>query len=68
MTNYSELQGEITALCCFVGCLGIHPAPAFSDEALACVRAIGQSVRDQLSDETLRGFAQATISLSSKRG
>lgn len=68
MTDSSELQGEISALCCFVGALAstlplssqMRLWPAFEQKA-------GQ-LRDQLSQEALRGFELATISLSSKRG
>jgi hypothetical protein len=68
MTNSSELQGEITALCCFVDALAstlplssqMRLGPAFEQKA--------SQLRDQLSQEALRGFELATISLSSKRG
>jgi len=68
MTDSSELQGEITALCCSVGALAstlplssqMRLWPAFDQKA--------SQLRDQLSDEALRGFELATISLSSKRG
>ena len=68
MTDSSELQGGITALCCFVGALAstlslssqMRLWPAFEQKA-------GQ-LRDQLNDDALRGFEQATVSLSSKRG
>ncbi len=68
MTDCSELQGEISALCCFVGALAstlplssqMRLWPAFEQKA-------GQ-LRDQLSQAALRGFEQATVSLSTKRG
>jgi hypothetical protein len=68
MTDSSELQGEITALCCFVGALAstlplssqLRLWPAFESKA--------NQLRDKLSQEALRGFEQATIALSSKRG
>lgn len=68
MTDSSELQGEITALCCFVGALAstlplssqTRLWPAFEQKAI--------QLRDQLSQEVLRGFELAAISLSSKRG
>jgi hypothetical protein len=67
MTDSSELQGEITALCCFVGALAstlplssqMRLWPAFEQKA--------SQLREQLSQEALRGFELATISLSSKR-
>ncbi|MBV4518507.1 hypothetical protein KVG88_00395 [Pseudomonas sp. SWRI74] len=68
MTDSSELQGEITALCCFVAALAstlplssqLRLWPAFESKA--------NQLRCQLSQEALRGFEQATITLSSKRG
>lgn len=68
MNDSSELQGEITALCCFVGALAstlplssqMRLWPAFEQQA--------SLLRDQLSQEALHGFELATISLSSKRG
>jgi hypothetical protein len=68
MTDCSELPGEISALCCFVGALAstlplssqMRLRPAFEQKA-------GQ-LRDQLSQEALRGFEQPTVSLSTKLG
>gem|GEM_PF-3541324 len=68
MTDSSELQGELAALCCFVGALAstlplssqIRLWPAFEQKA--------SQLRDQLSQEALRGFELATVSLSSRRG
>lgn len=68
MPDSSELQGEISALCCFVGALAstlplssqMRLWPAFEQQA--------SLLREQLSQEALRGFELATISLSSKRG
>jgi len=67
MTNSYGPQGEITALCCFVGALAstlplasqMRLWPAFEEKA--------SQLRCQLSGEALRGFEQATMSLSSKR-
>jgi hypothetical protein len=68
MTDSIELQGEIAALRCFVAALAstlplssqMRLWPAFEQKA--------SQLRVQLSDEALRGFELATISLSSKRG
>ena len=68
MTDSSELQGELSALCCFVGALAstlplssqIRLWPAFEQKA--------SQLRDQLSQEALRGFELTTILLSTKRG
>ena len=68
MTDSSELQGELAALRCFVAALAstlplssqMRLWPAFEQKA--------SQLRDQLSQEALRGFELATISLSSKRG
>lgn len=68
MTTHSELQGELSALCCFVGALAttlplssqMRIWPAFEQKA--------SDLRDQLDQEALRGFELATILLSSKRG
>ncbi|MED7666833.1 hypothetical protein GXB78_06390 [Pseudomonas moraviensis subsp. stanleyae] len=67
MTDFSELQGEITALCCFMAALAstlplssqLRLWPAFESKA--------DLLRTQLGRDALRGFEQATISLSSKR-
>ena len=67
MTDSSELQGEIAALRCFVAALAstlplacqIRLWPAFESKA--------GPLRDLLSRDALRGFEQATVSLSTKR-
>ncbi|QKZ05853.1 hypothetical protein [Pseudomonas eucalypticola] len=67
MTEQSELQGEIAALCCFMAAVAsILPLscqlrlwPAFEQRA--------EAMRKRLGPGVLRGFEEATVSLSSKR-
>jgi hypothetical protein len=68
MTDSYELQGEMTSLCCFVGALA-STLPLSSQMRLwPAFEQKDSQLRDQLSQEALRGFELATISLSSKRG
>jgi hypothetical protein len=66
MTDSSELQGEITALCCFVAAL-TSTLPLSSQLRLwPAFERIADPLRDRLGIDELRGFERATISLSSK--
>ena len=68
MTDSSELQGEITALCCFVAALA-STLPLSSQLRLwPAFERVAGPLRGRLGREELRGFEQATIALSSKRG
>lgn len=68
MTESSELQGEMAALCRFAGALAstlplssqLRLWPAFESKA--------DQFRNLQNRDALRGFEQATISLSSRRG
>ncbi len=68
MTDCSELQGEISALCCFVGALASTLPPSSQMRLWPAFEQKASLLRDQLSQEALRGFELATISLSLKRG
>ena len=67
MTDLSELQGEVTALRCYVAALAtvvplssqIRLWPAFEVNA--------DLVKDRLNREALNGFERMAASLSSKR-
>lgn len=68
MTNQSELQGEITALCCLVVALA-STLPLSSQLRLwPAFERIASPLRDRLGGEELRGFERATVSLSARRG
>jgi hypothetical protein len=68
MTDSSELQGEITALCCFVAALASSLPLSSQHRRWPAFESKAGLLRDQLSQEALRGFEEATIPLSSKRG
>lgn len=68
MTNQSELQGEIAALCCLVVALA-STLPLSSQLRLwPAFERIANPLRDRLGGDELRGFERATVSLSARRG
>lgn len=67
MTNQSELQGEIAALCCLVIAL-TSTLPLSSQLRLwPAFERVAGPLRGRLGYEELRGFERATASLSSQR-
>jgi hypothetical protein len=67
MTNQSELQGEIAALCCLVVALA-STLPLSSQLRLwPAFERVAGPLRESLSGDELRGFEQATVSLASNR-
>jgi len=67
MTNPSELQGEVAALCCLVVALA-STLPLSSQLRLwPAFERVAGPLRVRLDREELRGFERATVSLSSKR-
>jgi hypothetical protein len=67
MTNQSELQGEIGALCCLVVALA-STLPLSSQLRLwLAFEQIANPLRDRLAGDELRGFERATVSLASRR-
>ena len=67
MTNQSELQGEIAALCCLVVALA-STLPLSSQLRLwPAFERIANPLRNRLGGDELRGFERATVSLSSRR-
>jgi hypothetical protein len=67
MTNQSELQGEIGALCCLVVALA-STLPLSSQLRLwLAFEQIANPLRDRLGGDELRGFEHATVSLASRR-
>jgi hypothetical protein len=67
MTDLSELQGEITALRCFVAVV-VATLPLSSQIRIwPAFEVSAGPLRDRLGREELRGFERVTVSLSSKR-
>jgi hypothetical protein len=67
MTNQSELQGEIAALCCLMVALA-STLPLSSQLRLwPAFERIADPIRDRLGIEELRGFERATVSLATTR-
>jgi len=67
MTNQSELQGEIAALCWLVVALA-STLPLSSQLRLwPSFERVAGPLRDRLSGDELRGFKRATVSLASNR-
>ena len=67
MTNQSELQGEISALCCLVAALA-STLPLSSQLRLwPAFERVAAPLRDRLGGDELRGFERATVSLTSNR-
>lgn len=67
MTDSSELQGEISALCCLVIAL-TSTLPLSSQLRLwPAFERVAAPLRGRLGHEELRGFERATASLSSQR-
>ncbi|WP_414907240.1 hypothetical protein [Pseudomonas sp. IT-P253] len=67
MTNQSELQGEIAALCCLAVALA-STLPLSSQLRLwPAFERVAGPLRNRLGREELRGFERATASLSSQR-
>ncbi|WP_162634938.1 hypothetical protein [Pseudomonas putida] len=67
MTDSSELQGEITALCCLVVALA-STLPISSQLRLwPAFERIAGPLRDRLGGDELRGFERATVSLATRR-
>ena len=67
MTNQSELQGEIAALCCLVVALA-STLPLSSQLRLwPAFERIAGPLRDRLGVDELRGFERATASLAAKQ-
>lgn len=68
MTTHSELQGEISALCCLVVALA-STLPLSSQLRLwPAFERVAGPLRDRLGGDELRGFERVTVSLSSRRG
>lgn len=68
MTTHSELQGEISALCCLVVALA-STLPLSSQLRLwPAFERVAEPLRDRLGGDELRGFERATVSLGSRRG
>lgn len=66
MTNQSELQGEIAALCCLVVALA-STLPLSSQLRLwPSFERVAGPFRDRLGSDELRGFERATVALSAK--
>lgn len=68
MTNQSELQGEIAALCCVVVALASTLPLSSQIRLWPAFERVAGPLRDRLGDDELRGFERATVSLSSRRG
>ena len=67
MTDSSELQGEVAALCCLVVALA-STLPLSSQLRLwPAFERVAGPLRSRLGLEELRGFERATASLSSQR-
>ncbi|KPG98364.1 hypothetical protein AEQ67_13510 [Pseudomonas sp. RIT-PI-q] len=67
MTSNSELQGEISALCCLVVALA-STLPLSSQLRLwPEFEQIANPLRALLESDELRGFERATVSLASRR-
>ena len=67
MTDSSELQGEIAALCCLVVALA-STLPLSSQLRLwPAFERVAGPLRSRLGREELRGFERATASLASNR-
>lgn len=67
MTDSSELQGEVAALCCLVVALA-STLPFSSQLRLwPAFERVAGPLRHRLGREELRGFERATASLSSRR-
>ena len=67
MTDFSELQGEVAALCCLVVALA-STLPLSSQLRLwPAFERVAGPLRDRLGGDELRGFERATVSLSLKR-
>lgn len=67
MTNQSELQGELAALCCLVVALA-STLPLSSQLRLwPAFERIANPLRDHLGGDELRGFERATVSLATRR-
>jgi len=67
MSNQSELQGEIAALCCLMVALA-STLPLSSQLRLwPAFERIADPIRDRLGIEELRGFERATVSLATTR-
>lgn len=67
MTNQSELQGEVDALCCLMVALA-STLPLSSQLRLwPAFERVAGPLSESLDGDELRGFEQATVSLSSRR-
>jgi len=68
MTNQSELQGEIAALCCLM--VALASTLPLSSQLRLCpaFERVAGPLRDRLGSDELRGFERTTASLSSRRG
>jgi len=67
MTSNSELQGEISALCCLVVALASTLPLSSQIRLWPAFERIADPFRGQLGGDELRGFERATVSLASKR-
>jgi len=67
MTSNSELQGEISALCCLVVALASTLPLSSQIRLWPAFEQIADPFRSQLGGDELRGFERATVSLASKR-
>jgi len=67
MSNQSELQGELSALCCLVVALA-STLPLSSQLRLwPAFEQIANPLRERLYSDGLGGFERATVSLASKQ-
>jgi hypothetical protein len=67
MTSNSELQGEISALCCLVVALASTLPLSSQIRLWPAFEQIADPLRELLGGDELRGFERATVSLVSKR-
>jgi hypothetical protein len=67
MTTHSELQGEISALCCLVVALASTLSLSSQLRLWPAFEQIADPLRGRLGGDELRGCERATVSLASKR-
>jgi hypothetical protein len=67
MTDSSELQGEISALCCLVVALASTLPLSSQIRLWPAFELLADPLRDRLGSDELRGFERITASLTSKR-
>lgn len=67
MTDLSELQGEVTALRCFVAALATTLPLSAQMRLWPAFEVNADLVKDRLSREALYGFERVAASLSARR-